>query len=1053
MKREEFTKGKYRMLSLDGGYVYDQMHPQDGRPAGIHIRNEKGEINFKRFEGFLDFSLETEKLRSVYAKHRDVMKERFEMKSSFNDFATMAIISLSFDEPHKKYYRVPGKEGMVFVRSGYTVDFEKDLSDHVCVREEQGVPKLIAIELAFDAEDTEGMRIYTPVQKPILRQLLPRFFDYDSERMAYVRRYNQKRNSYESIDSDKTRYEVRELIYRKGFDCDGVHYVRYKRSAGSSREGHCLFMAEPLYAEMAEWSACGLDPDKVSDRAAWEAYTALTLSSIEKIVKIPKKAILLLPDVKSVFREPSVICVEERKNLPFDIPVSTQEGEAKLVAQECPSEITNTIWDGEALLDESVFAEYGYAEKGMMLLRNRFFKTCAFHTKLQKWFADHGITHLRQLNGYTCGARSVSDIKLVITESSLKYLKMYQGEGERETRLRAAFEAWCDQLENGFGVVKTDKKTNHMYGRMVSTNYQMLNTIPMNRQEVKELLAPSLEYLTSILSDPVYMRHYINYLLRLEGEEEIEDRFEEGEDETAMEGDEQDGIEDVDVALLNYRKRVVLELMARSDKFTQTEFYSKFRTDMRKAFLKKLQMGRILVNGTYATLFGNGAELLHATIDKEYTKEPARYAPYTVALKGDEICTTRFPDGARLLGVRSPHVTMGNLLMAKNCHKNVYRDYFNLTDEIVCVNAIKHNIQYRLNGCDYDSDTMLLTDNPLLLKKAGEHYRDFAVPVCALQPKGNQEYANTPEGLAGLDDTIANNMIGSIINMSQYYNSLYWDKYFKGGERDHALYRDICKLAVMSGMEIDKAKRMYPVETDAELAELGKLRAAYRAEKDGDPLFYQFVTKGGRCKLPKVLEPSVDCPMEYAFCHAKGFARRAPRIKELLPLGALLKKEEAEGGNNDSKYKKDIMEIVNRAQKELNRLQRVLQFKKRMKKAARASQVNTAAEMEKMAMTIEQCIKDVSRKIKTPRVIYLLVKELDKEEKKTNDKRRSGGKSFHSLLLASLCFSEPHNFYHMIEAARDHVMYDLERDVQGDELIYGIAHMRVAKRRAHAEKK
>ena len=37
----------------------------------------------------------------------------------------------------------------------------------------------------------------------------------------------------------------------------------------------------------------------------------------------------------------------------------------------------------------------------MMLLRNRFFKTCAFNTNLQKWFEDNNIKEIRQLAGYT----------------------------------------------------------------------------------------------------------------------------------------------------------------------------------------------------------------------------------------------------------------------------------------------------------------------------------------------------------------------------------------------------------------------------------------------------------------------------------------------------------------------------------------------------------------------------------------------------------------------------------------------------------------------------
>ena len=70
------------------------------------------------------------------------------------------------------------------------------------------------------------------------------------------------------------------------------------------------------------------------------------------------------------------------------------------------------------MLDISVFEENGYADYGMVLLRNRFFKTCAFNTRLQEWFADNGIAGVSQLTGYTT-ARDVKDIKLVITESQI----------------------------------------------------------------------------------------------------------------------------------------------------------------------------------------------------------------------------------------------------------------------------------------------------------------------------------------------------------------------------------------------------------------------------------------------------------------------------------------------------------------------------------------------------------------------------------------------------------------------------------------------------------
>ncbi len=101
---------------------------------------------------------------------------------------------------------------------------------------------------------------------------------------------------------------LREYFYTNGFCVDGVHYVRYKRSAGSSREGKCLFIDQRLQRAMSKWSECGLKPQK-KDRASWESYKALSLSSIKGTVEIPLDGILFVPDYKSVFQE-EVVSVE-----------------------------------------------------------------------------------------------------------------------------------------------------------------------------------------------------------------------------------------------------------------------------------------------------------------------------------------------------------------------------------------------------------------------------------------------------------------------------------------------------------------------------------------------------------------------------------------------------------------------------------------------------------------------------------------------------------------------------------------------------------------------
>ena len=76
---------------------------------------------------------------------------------------------------------------------------------------------------------------------------------------------------------------------------------------------------------------------------------------------------------------------------------------------------------------------------------------------LQKWFADNDITTVGQLACYTITRRG-EDIKLVFTESSLKYFKFMP----KGMKLGEAFKVWIENLYEGkttstFGIVKTEK--------------------------------------------------------------------------------------------------------------------------------------------------------------------------------------------------------------------------------------------------------------------------------------------------------------------------------------------------------------------------------------------------------------------------------------------------------------------------------------------------------------------------------------------------------------------------------------------------------------------
>lgn len=61
---------------------------------------------------------------------------------------------------------------------------------------------------------------------------------------------------------------------------------------------------------------------------------------------------------------------------------------------------------------------------------------------------------------------------------------------------------------------------------------------------------------------------------------------------------------------------------------------------------------------------------------------------------------TRYDYGTDILGSRSPHINQGNILVTRNIECKTIDKYFNLTNNIICINSINENILERLSGAD-----------------------------------------------------------------------------------------------------------------------------------------------------------------------------------------------------------------------------------------------------------------------------------------------------------------------------------------------------------------
>ena len=736
-----------------------------------------------------------------------------------------AIIDVSFTKDATKFYDASIKEDVylekvidkdqkhpVAILSGHSKKELKDLTfDGILFKDNDGNVVAALRDIAAK-EDVDGLEIDKKTQKYRIKVL-------------------------------KTAYELRKELYSKGFTVqyiennkiEKIKYVRYKRSASAAKAGKCLFIREDFFDDMMKWTQLydeqqkygdlSIDPknDKeiINQPAAWESYIALSLSGIEGSIEIPLDSVLIVKDETSEFSTKAI--------------VATKTEDRSLKMEEKNYTIKNTIWDGEGLLDESVFKEYGYENNGMLLLRNKFLKSCVFNTKLQKWFNDNNITSIKQLNkNFFTNAKRIEDIKLVMTYSSFKLLKfadkiedlfkekpkksapdyldkmimlssskantfsfmpsIKQDCVSQEDVYKLITEWWYDYCGKKFGVVKHDKSPKFMFGKMVQANYQLLNTLPLTYDDVKKLYEPALDFLDNV-GNVEYARLFLKMNVR--EKDQVEDEYEE---------------DDVD-SLTSFKTELMLELLKRTDEVKKTRMFNEFKEDIRDSLKKKYRKSKILIDGTYATLFSNGYALLKYLICKEGEFNINSFKP---AIKPGEIMCTRFEDGEELLCERNPHITMGNLYRARNIHSEVYKEYFNLTPNIVCVNSINEDIMNRLNGADFDSDTMLITNNKILVDAADKIINRFKVPTYDLKP------AKKKLNLCDLDDAISNNSIGIIVNLSQRLNSIYWDVYNKNpnDQRLDELYKQICKLAVLSNLEIDKAKRDYDVDSNKVMNEV-----------------------------------------------------------------------------------------------------------------------------------------------------------------------------------------------------------------------------------------
>jgi hypothetical protein len=652
--------------------------------------------------------------------------------------------------------------------------------------------------------------------------------------------YNvRKANKYYEYNKKEIRYE----IYKNGFDIEinGItrHFVRYKRTSGSARVGKCLFIDDRYYKKMIDWSFSGIEHKQGTemDCAGMEAYISLpTSSSIDRFLLKPEN-ILLIDDETSMFED--TVMATRLINQVEDDDGNIIDGD--LYTDIDTTSITNKIFDGEALLDKSIFETKGYTQgmiirnpifnnifiryddKAILQARNKMYKGIGINTDIQQFFKDNNITSISQLNGQTI-ATDIKQIKLITTPSSVKYLKF------------GSFENWLKQIEDLWAICKYEKPQHHFNG-MCQTHYQLLNTLGMSKNDMNVFLKDTIDYINLLKSDTSVFKYHLGLNSDIIDEDDIFYKEELRKP-------------------INNTNDLILSMLEINDDFINTRMCKKFRENAIYSYINNVRHGHVLVNGNYSVLVSCPYEYLLASIGKFKGES---------ILKPFECVSSKFKEGEEILGVRSPEPTMSNITIFKNTKNSILDTYFNTkSNEVLYFSSIKNNILELLSSADMDGDQLLLTNNDYLVKSGkklqdevkinGKSIKRFLVST-DFTPKSSIKRKYTPEDLADTDIKCSENRIGEIINLAQILNSLYWDKKSKGCSEEELfdLYKDISNLNILSCIEIDRAKKISPVNAKKELDKIRKkhslgkgiiIRNKQQKEVGIRPKFFKYLDGG-----------------------------------------------------------------------------------------------------------------------------------------------------------------------------------------------------------------
>ena len=467
--------------------------------------------------------------------------------------------------------------------------------------------------------------------------------------------------------------------------------------------------------------------------------------------------------------------------------------------------LKNTLFDGQALIDSSIFPSWG---NGYILLRHHFCKMASFCCNIQKFFMDYfGERYYTATVEDMFGNKHyVKDIELITTDNAMKWLKF-----------DISYEYWCEKVyENNcmFGIVKTAHPSK--LGNVQRMSYQMVNSLDENIMD--NVVKESVDYTIKLKQDNN------EFLKFLDKNKNFSNDFE-----------------------------VLISLCEQNYDFTRSDYFRQRKRKIIENYVFNLKSGKVIQNADNLVIIGSPyAMLLYAATGLEDSVD--NDDTFFVEDGTIQCYTERFNSGEYLAFFRSPFNSKNNLTYLHNTFNQKFDKYFNFGKQVIAVNMNGTDFQDRNNGSDQDSDSGYTTNQTDIVEHARKCYIDYPTIVNNI-PKEKNVYSNTMSDFAKLDNNLSNSQLdigesSNLAQIAQTYACNFNDKtYIDYG----------CILIVIAQIAIDSAKRRFDMDTTEEIR---RIKKDMDITKHKYPAFWSVIKKEFN---KKNINPNLHCPMNYLY--------------------------------------------------------------------------------------------------------------------------------------------------------------------------------------------